>query len=562
MGTIYFIRHGETVANEQNYFAGKMDVELTELGKSQARQAGLYLQQRSLKFDEVHVSTLKRAQETAQIALSQSGQENIPTFISEKLMERDFGEFTTNNKNLLRKTKGYTWYEDILHSPDHCPLDAESFHELYGRVEEYYRTVLRPRADSGKDILVVSHKYVVEMLALILARKPLDDYFDFRLPNGKPLNESDVSTIFKSESKLLKHISDLTLYSSSILIMLGFLFGGVAKTIFQTNINENIFIQLVALFLAGSTFFVMLGVNSSALKNTFSFKRRVLLPWLTRIILAGAIWLVWPHEGTRHAWLLLMMPPALTAPVSSLLWGGTLHLATSKTVLLSILAPLYLAGIFWIAGENLVTHLLPFTLILIGAVFLPTFLAQIIRAQYPIQAGKTADRWKWLGVICVMFIAFLCGYRFTPQNLLAIMEFGGQERDMLFADGVIIMMIFTIIKGFSHLSKWFSECTDPEKVDIYVTHSTPNIFLWISLLSLAAPGNYAVFWANIFFFLGIFLDECQFIQNFAYGFNRQHKRALTAPRLANDTSPKISPQPALLPITSERIMPIKTYTRP
>ncbi len=43
MRSIYFVRHGETIANEQNYFAGAMDVPLTELGVHQARQAGRYL---------------------------------------------------------------------------------------------------------------------------------------------------------------------------------------------------------------------------------------------------------------------------------------------------------------------------------------------------------------------------------------------------------------------------------------------------------------------------------------------------------------------------------------
>jgi broad specificity phosphatase PhoE len=92
-GSIYFIRHGETHANEQNYLAGSIDVPLSGLGMRQAKEAGQMILKKGLKFDEVHTSDLTRTKITALIALRESGQGNIPFIESPKVRERDFGIF-------------------------------------------------------------------------------------------------------------------------------------------------------------------------------------------------------------------------------------------------------------------------------------------------------------------------------------------------------------------------------------------------------------------------------------------------------------------------------------
>lgn len=52
--------------------------------------------------------------------------------------------------------------------------------------------------------------------------------------------------------------------------------------------------------------------------------------------------------------------------------------------------------------------------------------------------------------------------------------------------------------------------------DIYICHSTPNIFLWINCISFQPDIYYIVFWIVIAFFMGILLDETYFV----YRFNR------------------------------------------
>lgn len=59
--TLYFVRHGESLANEQNYFAGAKNSPLTSLGRRRPQQAARYIERLGIAFDEVHISTLERA---------------------------------------------------------------------------------------------------------------------------------------------------------------------------------------------------------------------------------------------------------------------------------------------------------------------------------------------------------------------------------------------------------------------------------------------------------------------------------------------------------------------
>src|SRR5438552_2337453 len=63
---IYCVRHGTTDANNKNEFRGWMDIPLDAKGKAQAKLAGKYIQDHTVKA--VYTSDLKRAVETAELA--------------------------------------------------------------------------------------------------------------------------------------------------------------------------------------------------------------------------------------------------------------------------------------------------------------------------------------------------------------------------------------------------------------------------------------------------------------------------------------------------------------
>ena len=100
---IYFVRHGESVANEQNLFAGRQNTPLTELGVRQAHQAGKRVAALGIRFDEIHVSTLDRAGNTAAIIADELVTRPGETVVSAELVEREFGVFTARNKSLIKK---------------------------------------------------------------------------------------------------------------------------------------------------------------------------------------------------------------------------------------------------------------------------------------------------------------------------------------------------------------------------------------------------------------------------------------------------------------------------
>lgn len=88
---LYMIRHGESVANRENYFGSWLHVSLTEKGIEDARAAGEKL--RGVKFDRIYSSDLLRACQTCEYALPGCSYEK-----TQLLREINVG--TLNGKNI------------------------------------------------------------------------------------------------------------------------------------------------------------------------------------------------------------------------------------------------------------------------------------------------------------------------------------------------------------------------------------------------------------------------------------------------------------------------------
>lgn len=200
---IYFIRHGESGANEQNRFAGRLDSPLTDLGTSQAEQAAdrvaalaatlaATLAADNLRIDEVHSSTLGRARETARTIIDRLPEPPTRITFEEALVERDFGSWSGRNKSLVKKSTGFAGYTEAFHSPTGAPPGGESWQAMYDRVAAYHRDVLLPASRAGRTVLVVAHKYIVEMFAMVVADADPSSYRDFKIPNARPLSEQDL----------------------------------------------------------------------------------------------------------------------------------------------------------------------------------------------------------------------------------------------------------------------------------------------------------------------------------------------------------------------------------
>ena len=100
---LVLVRHGQSVWNLENRFTGWTDVELSDNGIKEAKEAGKLLKENEFTFDVAYTSVLKRANETLNIILKELGEENIPIHYSWKLNERHYGALQGLNKDDTRK---------------------------------------------------------------------------------------------------------------------------------------------------------------------------------------------------------------------------------------------------------------------------------------------------------------------------------------------------------------------------------------------------------------------------------------------------------------------------
>ena len=66
---VVLLRHGESVWNKENLFSGWTDVDLSDRGREEGREAGRRLKEHGVVFDVAFTSVLKRAIRTLWITL-------------------------------------------------------------------------------------------------------------------------------------------------------------------------------------------------------------------------------------------------------------------------------------------------------------------------------------------------------------------------------------------------------------------------------------------------------------------------------------------------------------
>ena len=91
MKQLVLLRHGESLWNKENRFTGWTDVDLSEKGLAEAREAGRALMAEGLTFDVAYTSLLKRAIKTLWLALEEMDLMWIPVHRSWRLNERHYG---------------------------------------------------------------------------------------------------------------------------------------------------------------------------------------------------------------------------------------------------------------------------------------------------------------------------------------------------------------------------------------------------------------------------------------------------------------------------------------
>jgi 2,3-bisphosphoglycerate-dependent phosphoglycerate mutase len=184
---LVLVRHGQSDWNLKNLFTGWRDVDLTEKGVAEAREAGRKLKAQGIKFDVAFTSVLKRAQRTLDLMLTELGQTTIQVFKDQALNERDYGDLVGLNKDDARKK----WGEEQVHiwrrSYNVAPPGGESLRDTAARVLPYYIREILPRVLRGDRVLVSAHGNSLRALVMVLDKHTPETITKLNLETGIPM---------------------------------------------------------------------------------------------------------------------------------------------------------------------------------------------------------------------------------------------------------------------------------------------------------------------------------------------------------------------------------------
>ena len=97
MKTLVLIRHGQSVWNLENRFTGWVDVDLSDRGVREARDA-VTLLEKGYRFDVAMTSLLKRSIRTLWLILDEMDQMYLPVQMDWRLNERHYGALQASRK--------------------------------------------------------------------------------------------------------------------------------------------------------------------------------------------------------------------------------------------------------------------------------------------------------------------------------------------------------------------------------------------------------------------------------------------------------------------------------
>jgi 2,3-bisphosphoglycerate-dependent phosphoglycerate mutase len=212
MYKLVLVRHGQSTWNLENRFTGWTDVGLTDLGVTEAHEAGTLLREGGYAFDVAYTSVLRRAIQTLWIVLQEMNLEWIPVVNAWQLNERHYGALQGLDKAQTVARHGAEqvkiWRRSYdtpppaleLDDPRHPRFDpryasltpeqlpaTESLKITLERVLPYWKSTLAPEIKSGRRVLVAAHGNSIRALVKYLDNISEADITELNIPTGLPL---------------------------------------------------------------------------------------------------------------------------------------------------------------------------------------------------------------------------------------------------------------------------------------------------------------------------------------------------------------------------------------
>jgi 2,3-bisphosphoglycerate-dependent phosphoglycerate mutase len=211
-GKLLLVRHGQSTWNLANLFTGWVDVDLTEQGMQEARQAGVEIQRAGFVPDMVFTSMLKRAIRTQWLILDALDLLWLPVERSWRLNERHYGSLQGLDKAQTVAEHGeaqvLVWRRSYDVPPPPLPLDdprhprfdrrysavaaadlpaTESLKTTLDRVLPYWQQRIAPELLAGRNVMIVAHGNSLRALVKMLDNMSEAAIVELNIPTGVPL---------------------------------------------------------------------------------------------------------------------------------------------------------------------------------------------------------------------------------------------------------------------------------------------------------------------------------------------------------------------------------------
>ncbi|MEG2563841.1 MAG: 2,3-diphosphoglycerate-dependent phosphoglycerate mutase [Bacilli bacterium] len=209
---LVLVRHGQSTWNKENRFTGWTDVELTEQGIKEAKEAGIVLREKGFTFDLAFTSVLVRATDTLKYILQELNEETIPVKYNWQLNERHYGALQGLNKDETKLKYGteqvQLWRRSTKETPPALTVDdsrypgndpkykdlkeselplTENLSDTIKRVLVCWHNQIKPELELNKKIIIVAHGNSLRALIKYLDNMSDDEITELELETGNPI---------------------------------------------------------------------------------------------------------------------------------------------------------------------------------------------------------------------------------------------------------------------------------------------------------------------------------------------------------------------------------------
>ncbi len=211
MKKIILLRHGESIWNKKNIFTGWTDINLSDQGIKEAKQAGILLKKKNIQFNNAYTSYLKRSINTLWYILNEMDLLWIKVTKTWKLNERHYGNLQGLNKDKITQIHGEKMVMEWRRSYNICPPKinikdprypgnekkyynlkkkeiplGESLLDTFNRVIPYWINNIYKK-NKNNNILIVAHGNSLRALIKYIENISDENISNIDIPTGKPL---------------------------------------------------------------------------------------------------------------------------------------------------------------------------------------------------------------------------------------------------------------------------------------------------------------------------------------------------------------------------------------